>query len=350
MIVDDFDYDLPAELIAQTPAEPRDSARLLVDRHDLLPGHMHIRDLGSLVGPGDVIVLNNTRVLAARLQLVKSTGGAVEVFLLEPLGDGSWLSLVKPSRRVAVGSTLTGANNSQLAVLVGDRLDGGMRRVEVFVEGDSVEDTGAAHALDQIGQTPLPPYIHRPLDDAERYQTIYSKHLGSVAAPTAGLHLTQELLDSVVEAGAKLRFVELVIGLDTFRPLTVADTDDHIMHSETYRVTDETMAACRDADRVVAIGTTTARALESAALGNLSGRTNLFIQRGYQWRIVDAMLTNFHMPRSTLLVMIDALVGPRWRELYEEAIARKYRFLSFGDAMFVARPGQGDQFHTRPVV
>lgn len=340
MDIGEFDYVLPAGQIAQTPVEPRDSARLLVDRGlGARPDHLQVRELDTLVGPGDVVVVNNTRVLAARLALRKSTGGAVEVFLLEALGDGSWSALVKPSRRVPAGAVLEGEAGADLRVVVGDDLGSGSRQVEVSVDGNSIVDAEQARCLDGVGATPLPPYIHAHLADPERYQTVYAHNPGSVAAPTAGLHLTPELLGRMREAGASIHTVELIVGIDTFRPVLVDDTDDHVMHSEAYHVSEDTLGACREAQRVIAVGTTTVRALESAAAGELTGRTSLFIQRGYQWRIVDAMMTNFHMPRSTLLVMIDAFVGGRWRSLYEQAIDDNYRMLSFGDAMFLTRDG-----------
>jgi len=341
--IGEFDYVLPAGQIAQTPVEPRDSARLMVDRGPTArPNHLQVRELDTLVGPGDVVVVNNTRVIAARLALRKSTGGAVEVFLLEALGDGSWSALVKPSRRVPVGAVLegeAGEPGADLSVVVGDELGAGSRQVEVSVGGNPIVDAEQAGCLDGVGATPLPPYIHAHLADPERYQTVYAHNPGSVAAPTAGLHLTPELLGRMRGAGASIHSVELTVGIDTFRPVLVDDTDDHVMHSEAYAVSEDTLAACREAQRVIAVGTTTVRALESAAAGRLTGRTSLFIQRGYQWRIVDAMMTNFHMPRSTLLVMIDAFVGDRWRSLYKQAIDDNYRMLSFGDAMFLTRDG-----------
>jgi len=338
--IGEFDYVLPAGRIAQDPVEPRDSARLLVDRGPgARPDHLRVRELDTLVGPGDVVVVNNTRVLAARLALRKSTGGAVEVFLLEALGDGSWSALVRPSRRVPVGAVLTGEGGPELSVVVGVDLGAGSRQVEVSVGGTRIGNAEHARCLDGVGATPLPPYIRNHLEDPERYQTVYSRNPGSVAAPTAGLHLTPELLGRIRGAGAAIHSVELTVGIDTFRPVLVDDTNDHVMHSEAYAVSEETLGACREARRVIAVGTTTVRALESAAAGGLTGRTSLFIQRGYQWRIVDAMMTNFHMPRSTLLVMIDAFVGERWRSFYEQAIDHDYRMLSFGDAMFLTRDG-----------
>jgi S-adenosylmethionine:tRNA ribosyltransferase-isomerase len=327
--VADFDYGLPATAIAQTPVEPRDAARLLVDRGpERAPEHRHVHDLPELLRPGDVVVVNETRVIPARLRLHRRTGGAAEVFLLEPLDDtGSWDALVRPGARLRDGEVLAAPDGTQV-VEVGGRT-GDTRRVRLLVGDDD---------LARIGDVPLPPYITTALDDPERYQTVYSRQPGSVAAPTAGLHLTAELLRRLDEGGIAIAPVELVVGLDTFKPVTVADPTEHRMHSERYRVPAATLDACRSARRVVAIGTTTVRALEAAAVtGEPSGRTTLFIRRPYDWRVVDVLLTNFHLPRTTLLMMIDAFIGPRWRELYEIALATGYRFLSFGDALLLER-------------
>jgi S-adenosylmethionine:tRNA ribosyltransferase-isomerase len=319
-----LDYDLPAQAIAQVPAEPRDAARLLVSLDaSTPPSHRRVSDLVDLVGEGDVVVVNETRVVPARLRLHRDTGGAVEVLLLEPDdGPDRWTALVRPSRRLRPGTTV-GAPG--LSVVIGERLDGGRRRVEV-------RGSVAAH-----GVVPLPPYIREPLADPERYQTVYARRPGSVAAPTAGLHLTSDLLRRCRDAGATVATVELAVGLDTFKPIVVDDLRDHVMHSERYAVPDSTMRACAGARRVIAVGTTTVRALESAARGAPEGRTDLFIRHPFDFRVVDVLLTNFHAPRSTLLVLLDAFVGSRWRELYALARAEGYRFLSFGDAMFVGR-------------
>jgi S-adenosylmethionine:tRNA ribosyltransferase-isomerase len=325
--VSEFDYELPEEAIAQHPLDDRTSSRLL-DATGAESVHRRVADVASLVGPGDVVVVNDTRVILARLHLTKPTGGAVEVLLLEDVGE-HWEALVRPSKRVAPGSTF---QVGELQVRVGERLDGGVRAVQLQTDGDLFE------ALASVGEMPLPPYITARLSDAERYQTTYSDRPASAAAPTAGLHFTPELLAAVEAAGAEVHRVELVVGLDTFRPVSVEDLDQHEMHTERYSVPQSTMAACRDAERVIAIGTTATRALESAAVrGELRGRTNLFIQRGYEFQVVDTLLTNFHLPKSTLLVMIDALIGPRWRNLYIQALMADYRFLSFGDAMLIGR-------------
>jgi S-adenosylmethionine:tRNA ribosyltransferase-isomerase len=259
--------------------------------------------------------------------LRRATGGAAEVLLVEPVGDGTWLALVRPSAKLRDGEVLTHADGTPL-VEVGTRT-GAQRHVRLLVAED---------CLPRYGHVPLPPYITAPLHDPERYQTVYGRVPGSVAAPTAGLHLTADVLDGLAERGVATATVELVVGLDTFKPVTADDPADHEMHSERYRVPPETMTACQHAERVVAVGTTTVRALESAAAtGELAGRTTLFIRRPFPWRVVDVLLTNFHLPRTTLLMMIDAFVGPRWRQLYATALADGYRFLSFGDAMLLER-------------
>jgi S-adenosylmethionine:tRNA ribosyltransferase-isomerase len=328
----DLDYDLPPEAIAQQPIEPRDAARLLVDQGPgAEPAHRHVHDLAALVGPGDVLVVNTTRVLPARLRLTKDTGGSVEVLLLEPTPHpGEWLALVRPGRKVRPGTTLVAG--SDLAVHVGGDAGDGRRCVRIELGAN----TALLDALDRHGEIPLPPYITSELDDAERYQTVYADQPGSVAAPTAGLHLTAALLERIRATGARVEPVELVVGLGTFRPIEAEQVDDHHMHRERYRVPAATMAACEQAARVVAVGTTSVRALESAAeRGDLEGATDLFIRGDRGFRVVDALVTNFHLPRSSLLALVEALVGPRWRRLYDDAIQHGYRFLSFGDAMFL---------------
>jgi S-adenosylmethionine:tRNA ribosyltransferase-isomerase len=333
MDTDVVDYDLPQEAIAQTPVEPRDAARLLIDEGPgAAPRHGHITDLATLVGPGDVVVVNTTRVLPARLETFRSSGGAAEVLLLEPRDDapGRWDALVRPSRRIAPGTRLPIGDD--LTVVVGDDLGEGRRVVEL----DLPEGVELLKALERHGTVPLPPYITAALSDPERYQTTYAERPASVAAPTAGLHLTPRLLDAIRATGASVAPLELVVGLGTFRPIATDRVEDHHMHGERYAVPEATLEACRTANRVVAVGTTTVRALESAAAtGELSGRTELFIHGDRPFALVGALLTNFHQPRSSLLVLVDAFVGPRWRGLYDEAIARGYRFLSFGDAMFL---------------
>lgn len=335
----DFDYVLPEGAIAQRPVEPRSAARLLVDLDR--PGDPTttgtVADLPELLEPGDVLVVNDTKVLPARLVLEKITGGAAEVFLLEPHGDpwsGVWQALVKPGRRLPPGTVLH-AKSGDAVVEVGEALDpddsGDGRRLVTLL------DPGAA---DEHGTVPLPPYIHERLDDPDRYQTVYARHPGSVAAPTAGLHLTDDVLDGIRGRGVEVHSVDLAVGLDTFRPIAADAIADHKMHTERYRVPEETFSACKNATgRVVAVGTTTVRALESAAHRNeREGRTDLFITPGFGFRVVDVLMTNFHLPKSSLLVLLSAFAGhDRWRALYEQALREGFRFLSFGDAMLVSR-------------
>ena len=331
-----FDYPLPPDRIAQVPAEPRDSARMMVAVDAAgAAGAVEDRtvsDLPGLLRPGDVVVVNETRVIPARLHLRRATGGAAEVLLLERTGDGWWVALVRPGRRLPPGSVLAGEEG--MTVEVGHYLAGGRRLVRLTPPIGCSETEAVARS----GVIALPPYISRPLPDPERYQTVYSARPGSVAAPTAGLHLTGSVLQRCRDAGAAIEFVDLAVGLDTFRPVTAERWADHVMHSERYVVTEETLAACRAATRVVAIGTTTVRALEAAAAtGELEGRTDLFITPGFDFRVVDVLMTNFHLPRSSLLLLLAAFVGDRWRALYDRALAEGYRFLSFGDAMLVSR-------------
>ncbi len=276
--------------------------------------------------------------MPARLRLFKQTGGSAEVLLLGPEpahGAGVWSALVRPGRRLPPGTTLH-ARPEGLAVLeVGKRVEPDSEddaRRYVTLAGDPAE------ILRHAGTIALPPYIHEALEDPERYQTVYADVPGSVAAPTAGLHLTRELLDRCREKGASVAAVDLAVGLATFKPIATTDADEHVMHSERYRVPEETMKACELAERVVAVGTTTVRALETAATtGELEGESRLYIRGDFPFAVVDVLLTNFHMPRSSLLLLIESFCGPRWRELYGEALAGGYRFLSFGDAMIVGR-------------
>ena len=354
------EYRLPESSIAQVPLEPRDSARLLdaLDPDGTLKDRQ-VRELPSLVGAGDVVVVNNSRVLPARLRLRRPGGANAEVLLLAPEpGDArSWSALVRPGRKLSSGCLLgvpaapahnpragagdrndhgadDGNAETEAVLEVGERLDGGRRRVRLL------DDPAAV--FERCGEMALPPYIKARLADPERYQTVYANLPGSVAAPTAGLHLTRDVLDGIVARGASLHTVDLAVGLGTFRPVRVARAEDHDMHSERYSVPEETWQACVDArsrgGRVLAVGTTTVRALESAAAGgNLAGESGLFIRPGFDWSVTDVLLTNFHQPRSTLLVLMEAFMGPRWRDVYGVALRRGYRFLSFGDAMITAR-------------
>lgn len=332
MQLSDIDYDLPEELIAQKPIEPRDSARLLVSTSAVPLGHMTVADLPSLLGEGDLVVVNDSRVLPARLMLQRKTGGSAEILLLNDVSRDHrvWEALIKPARKLKNGEVLE--YFGKRVVRVGERTEAGDTFTVEILDDDPMG------LLSRIGEIPLPPYIRRSLVDKERYQTVYSRRAASAAAPTAGLHFTPELMDRIRATGAEVVSVELIVGLDTFKPISADDPRDHVIHTEYYHVDKSVMEACARARRVIAIGTTATRALESAATtGALSGRTNLFITPGYEWKVVDLMLTNFHLPRTSLLLMIEAFIGRRWRDLYGAAIAGKYRFLSFGDAMFIER-------------
>ena len=334
MRTQELHYELPDAAIAQQPAEPRDSSRLLVDNGPGVPvEHRLTRDLPELLGPGDVLVVNDSRVMAARLHLRKASGGAVEVLLLEPGDDGRWSALVRPGRRVPPGTELW--FGGQPVMEVEERIGNDSRRW--------VRPTGDPGALmDQAGEVPLPPYVTEELADMERYQTVYAHRPVSAAAPTAGLHFTEAVLDRCRAAGAEVCALELAVGTATFTPVMAETLEGHVMHTEMYRIPDATLAACVRAERVVAVGTTVVRALESAAAtGQSEGRTDLFIKPGHKFAVVDAILTNFHLPRSSLLALLAAFVGSRWRDLYATALAEGYRFLSLGDAMFCTRnPGQ----------
>lgn len=336
MRTSDFDYDLPAGRIAQFPADPRDSARLIIDLGSSGVDHRHVRDLDAILREGDLLIVNDTKVLPARLPLTRGSGGRVEVLLLEPAqGDESsrhWTAMVRPGGRLKAGEQL---------------FDPGGRPVVEFLGRSASPDTfeisftGHEEPIDimnRLGELPLPPYItHRPAD-RDRYQTVYARRAASAAAPTAGLHFTPDLLGRIRARGIEVAKVELVVGLDTFKPVTVEDPAEHRMHTEWYSVDPSVFDRIERAQRVVAIGTTAVRSLESAASsGQLTGRTDLFIRRGYDWKVVDVMLTNFHLPKTTLLMMIDAFVGDRWRNIYATALENDYRFLSFGDAMLLDR-------------
>lgn len=337
MQVKDFTYELPQELIAQHPMEPRDHSRLLVvDKNTGTVEHKHFYDLCEYLRPDDLLVFNDTRVIPARLHGVKDTGARVEVFLLTRLDNTDWEVLVKPGRKLRVGAKIKFSD--ELACEIIDDTDFGGRVARFCYEGIFEE------ILDRLGETPLPPYITAPLEDKERYQTVYSRENGSAAAPTAGLHFTNELLEKIKAMGCEEVFVTLHVGLGTFRPVSVEDINDHVMHREFYSVSLQAAAAINKAKaegrRIVAVGTTAVRTLEAAgesgemkAGGNW---TKIFIYPGYRFRLVDALVTNFHLPQSTLLMLVSALST---REImlatYDEAVSEHYRFFSFGDAMFI---------------
>lgn len=341
MNIKDFDFDLPEELIAQTPLEKRDSSKLLViDRktHDMVDTHFdHILDE---LNPGDALVMNNTRVLPARLYGEKpDTHGHVELLLLKNTQGDQWEVLAKPAKRLRVGAKVS-FGDGRLTATVKEELDHGGRIVEFDYDGIFLE------VLESLGEMPLPPYIHEKLDDPERYQTVYAKENGSAAAPTAGLHFTQDLLEKIEAKGVKLVYLTLHVGLGTFRPVSVDNIDEHEMHSEFYTLSEEAAQTLRDVKaaggRVVAVGTTSIRTLETIGSkfnGKIkadSGWTNIFIKPGYDFKVVDAFSTNFHLPKSTLVMLVSAFAGREFvLETYQHAIDQHYRFFSFGDAMFV---------------
>jgi S-adenosylmethionine:tRNA ribosyltransferase-isomerase len=332
--LEDLDYDLDPAQIAQVPTEPRDAARLLVDRGSAAPEHRHVRDLAELLAPGDLVVVNDTKVIPARLRLTRASGGASEVLLLEPCDATrrEWEALIRPARKLPPGAQLHDAAG-RAVVEVGSRTAAG----DTFIV-TLLGDRDPLDVLAALGEMPLPPYIHTPPEDPERYQTVFARRPASAAAPTAGLHLTESVFAGLAARGIATADVELVVGLDTFAPITEGDPLTHRMHSERYRVPPQTWDAAAGARRVVAVGTTTVRALESvAATGDLDGRTDLFLHPGRDFSVVDVLMTNFHLPRTTLLLMIEAFVGARWRRLYAEAARSGYRFLSFGDAMLLDR-------------
>lgn len=338
MKLTDFSYELPKELIAQHPAEPRDHARLMLyDRKTGAVEHKHFYDLVDELRAGDVLVFNDSKVIPARLYGKRvPTGGKVEVLLLTPVGEDRWEVLVKPGKKALPGTTIEFPGGLQAEVL--DRTDFGGRVVHFTYDGvfDDI--------IDKIGKMPLPPYIHEKMEDPDEYQTVYARERGSAAAPTAGLHFTDELLQKIRDKGVEEVFVTLHVGLGTFRPVEEENIEDHQMHSEFYSITPEAADAINRAKaegrRIIAVGTTSIRTLESAGTtGTLkagSGWTNIFIYPGFTFHIVDALVTNFHLPESTLLMLISALsTREQILHAYEIAVKEKYRFFSFGDAMFI---------------
>lgn len=337
MLVTDFDYDLPQELIAQHPMEPRDHSRLLVvDKKTGEIEHKHFYDLVNYLKLGDVLVFNDTRVIPARLHGTKDTGAHVEVFLLTRRDATDWEVLVRPGKKLQVGAKINFSDELSCEVI--EHTDFGGRVVRFKYDGIFEE------ILDRLGETPLPPYITAPLEDKERYQTVYNRERGSAAAPTAGLHFTKELLQKIKEIGCEEVFVTLHVGLGTFRPVSEAKIEDHKMHKEFYTVSQEAADAVNKAKaegrRIIAVGTTAVRTLEAAgADGQLhagSSWTNIFIYPGYKFRLVDDLVTNFHLPQSTLLMLVSTLSTREiMLQTYKKAVEEKYRFFSFGDAMFI---------------
>ena len=335
----DFDFYLPEELIAQTPLEKRDTSRLLhLDKQTGEIEHKHFYDIKQYLHEGDCLVLNDSRVLPARLIGARPTGGTVELVLLKDLGDNRWECLSRPGRKTKPGQELV-FGNGELTAVVEEVTLGGNRIVKFSYEGIFLE------ILERLGKMPLPPYIKEELQDSERYQTVYSKELGSAAAPTAGLHFTKELLAEIADMGVKICYVTLHVGLGTFRPVKADKIEDHEMHSEFCIVPEETAETVntvkRAGGRVIAVGTTSCRTLESfttedGTLQATSGWTNIFIYPGYKFKCIDALITNFHLPESTLIMLVSALAGREHiLNAYNTAVKQRYRFFSFGDAMFI---------------
>ncbi|AIY81464.1 tRNA preQ1(34) S-adenosylmethionine ribosyltransferase-isomerase QueA [Clostridium botulinum] len=340
MNVKDFDFYLPEELIAQHPLEKRDTSRLMVlDKETGEISHKNFYDIIDYLNEGDTLVLNNTRVMPARLIGEKEgTGGKIEFLLLKRVEKDRWECLAKPGKSARVGRRFTFGDGKLKAEVV-EVKENGNRIVEFYYEGIFEE------VLDSLGEMPLPPYIHERLEDRERYQTVYSKENGSAAAPTAGLHFTEELLHKIKDRGINIAYVTLHVGLGTFRPVKVETIEDHEMHSEYYHLSKEDAevinATKKRGNKVISVGTTSTRTLETIADedGNVketSGWTNIFIYPGYKFKVVDRLITNFHLPESTLIMLVSTLAGKEHvMNAYEEAVKERYRFFSFGDAMFI---------------
>ena len=339
MKTQDFDFYLPQELIAQTPLKDRASSRLLVlDKETGEIEHKEFRNILDYLNSGDVLVINDTKVIPARLMGVKEdTGAVIELLLLKDIGSDVWECLSRPQKRLHVGTVVKFSDELSASVL--EILDEGVTRVKLNYDGILLE------ILDRLGEMPLPPYIHEKLAEKDRYNTVYAKNIGSAAAPTAGLHFTNELLDELRSKGVIITNVTLHVGLGTFRPVEVDDINNHHMHSEYYLMSDETASilnkAKEDGRRIIAVGTTSTRTLESvmAKYGEFrecSGTTNIFIYPGYEFKAIDCLITNFHLPKSTLIMLVSALAGrENILNAYESAVSNKYRFFSFGDAMFI---------------
>ena len=340
MKTEDFDYNLPEELIAQTPLEKRDASRLLIlDKENGNIEHKHFSDIINYLEKGDTLVLNDTKVLPARLVGEKlETKAIIEILLLKNIKDDFWECLVKPARRIKVGTVVSFGNNLLKARCVKE-MDEGIRQFELIYSGILYE------ILDQLGTMPLPPYIHEKLEDQSRYQTVYAKEVGSAAAPTAGLHFTKELLTKIEEKGINICYVTLHVGLGTFRPVSVDDIKDHTMHSEYYHMTSEVADILtktkKEGHKIISVGTTSTRVLETIMTKynnfiECSGWTDIFIYPGYEFKGIDNLITNFHLPKSTLVMLVSALAGRRnILKAYNIAVNEKYRFFSFGDAMFI---------------
>ena len=335
----DFYFELPEELIAQTPLQKRDTSRLLhLNKQTGEISHEHFYDIKSYLKKEDCLVLNDSRVLPARLIGSRPTGGSIELVLLRDLGDGKWECLSRPGRKTRPGQEIIFGDGELTATIV-ETIEGGNRVVQFHYEGVFLE------VLERLGKMPLPPYIKEELQDSERYQTVYSRELGSAAAPTAGLHFTKELLEEIKEMGVKVCFVTLHVGLGTFRPVKAEQIEDHEMHSEFCMVPEETARIItetkKNGGRIICVGTTSCRTVESFAnddgtMDPSSGWTNIFIYPGYKFKCLDALITNFHLPESTLIMLVSALAGKEnVLNAYKIAVEEKYRFFSFGDAMFI---------------
>ena len=341
MKTSDFDYELPSELIAQTPLKDRSSSRLLVmDRDNGSIEHKEFKDIKDYLHKGDVLVINDTKVIPARLMGVKEdTGAVIELLLLKDLGDDKWECLSRPQKRLHVGTIITFSD--ELSAEVTELLDDGVTHVKLLYKGILLE------ILDRLGEMPLPPYIHEKLKEKDRYNTVYAKNIGSAAAPTAGLHFTEELLQQLKDEGVIITNVTLHVGLGTFRPVEVDDIKEHHMHSEFYQMSKETAEilneAKKDNRRIIAVGTTSTRTLETimnkyGEFKECSGNTDIFIYPGYEFKAIDCLITNFHLPKSTLVMLVSAFSKKEFiLNAYQEAINNKYRFFSFGDAMFIKK-------------
>ena len=340
MKTEDFDYELPEELIAQTPLEKRDSSRLLVlDRKTGSVEHKHFTDIIDYLNPGDTLVLNDTKVIPARLIGQKEdTGAVIEVLLLKDIQGDTWEALTRPAKRVHVGTIISFGDGLLKAKCI-EELDEGIRRYELIYSGILLE------ILEKLGTMPLPPYIHEKLEDQNRYQTVYAKNIGSAAAPTAGLHFTKELLDRIKEKGINIAYVTLHVGLGTFRPVQVENILEHKMHTEYYEMSSETAKLLnetkKNGKRIIAVGTTSVRTLETVynkynTFKECCGETDIFIYPGYEFKAIDNLITNFHLPKSTLVMLVSALAGrENVLNAYKIAVENKYRFFSFGDSMFI---------------
>lgn len=341
MNINDFDYNLPKELIAQTPLKERSSSRLLIlNKNNGSIKHEHFFNIINYLNKGDVLVLNDTKVIPARLIGNKmDTNAVIEILLLKELEDDCWECLARPGKRLKIG-TIVSFGDGLLKAKITEKLDEGIVHVKLIYDGILME------ILDKLGTMPLPPYIHEKLEDQSRYQTVYAKYDGSAAAPTAGLHFTKELLKEIENKGVIITYVTLHVGLGTFRPVEVENILEHKMHSEFYIMTKETADILNKAKeenrRIIAVGTTSTRTLETVASENngtfkqCSGNTNIFIYPGYKFKAIDALITNFHLPKSTLVMLVSALAGrENILNAYNEAIKEKYRFFSFGDSMFI---------------